>query len=67
MKQGVAQLVEHPTLNFSSGHDLTVGEFKPHVRLCADRVESAWDPLFLPLPHLRALSVSVVLPLSQNK
>ena len=27
----VAQLVKHPTLDFSSGHDLTVHEFKPHV------------------------------------
>ena len=32
----VAQFVERPTLNFSSGHDLTVGEFEPCVRLCAD-------------------------------
>ena len=29
-----AQSVEHPTLDFGSGHDLAVGEFKPHVRLC---------------------------------
>ena len=27
----VAQLVEHLTLDFGSGHDLTVCEFKPHV------------------------------------
>ena len=26
--------------DFSSGHDLTVGEFKPHVWLCADPSES---------------------------
>ena len=32
----VAQLVECPTLDFGSGHDLTVHEFEPHVGLCAD-------------------------------
>ena len=25
--------------DFSSGHDLTVGEFEPHVGLCADSSE----------------------------
>ena len=25
----VAQVVKHPTLDFSSGHDLTVREFEP--------------------------------------
>ena len=39
----VAQLVEHPTLGFSSRHDLMVEEFKPHVELCADSTEPAWD------------------------
>ena len=29
----VAQLVKHPTLDFSSGHDLTVCETEPHVGL----------------------------------
>ena len=28
-----AQSVKRPTLGFGSGHDLTVHEFKPHVRL----------------------------------
>ena len=32
----VAQLVRHLTCGFGSGHDLTVHEFKPHIRLCAD-------------------------------
>ena len=32
----VAQLVEHLTLDFGSGHDLMVHEFEPCVRLCAD-------------------------------
>ena len=29
----VAQSVEHPTLGFGSGHDLTIREFEPHIRL----------------------------------
>ena len=32
----VAQSVKHPTLDFGSGHDLTVTEFEPHIGLCAD-------------------------------
>ena len=43
----IAQLVRHPTIDFSSGHELTVREFQPHVGLCADSVESAWDSLSL--------------------
>ena len=31
----MAQSVKRSTLDFSSGHDLVVREFKPHVRLCA--------------------------------
>ena len=38
----VAQLVKHPTLGFGSGHDLTVHEFKPHIRFCTDGMEPAW-------------------------
>ena len=41
----MAQLVEHLTLGFGSGHDLTVRGFEPHVGLCADSVEPAWDSL----------------------
>ena len=43
----VAQSVKHPTLGFSSGHDLTVCGFELHVGLCADRAESASAPLSL--------------------
>ena len=32
----VAQSVKHLTLDFSSGHDLTVREFKPRAGLCTD-------------------------------
>ena len=42
----VTQSVECPTLDFSSGHDLTVGEIKPPViGLCSESVQPAWDSL----------------------
>ena len=37
----VAQSVKHPTPDFSSGHDLTVHEIKPRIRLSAVSVEPA--------------------------
>ena len=43
----VAQSVKHPTLDFGSGHDFTIRGFKPHIGLCADTVEPAWDSLSL--------------------
>ena len=59
----MAQLGERPTLDFCSGHDLMVGEFESHIRLCADGVEPAWDslspPLSLPLPHSLSLSFKI--------
>ena len=39
----VAQSVNHPTVDFSSDHDLMVHEFEPRVRLRADSMEPAWD------------------------
>ena len=41
----VAQPVEHPTLDFGSGHDLIVHKFEPQVELCTDSVKPAWDSL----------------------
>ena len=35
----MAQLVKHLTLDFGSGHDLTVHEFRPCVGLCANSSE----------------------------
>ena len=35
----MAQSVKHLTLGFSSGHDLTVSDFEPHVGLCAGSAE----------------------------
>ena len=52
----VAHLVKCPTTDFGSGRDLTVCEFQPHIRLCANSLEPAWDclsPSFLPLPLLK--------------
>ena len=48
----MAQSVRHLTLDFGSGHDLTVHEIEPRVGLCIDRTEPAWNPLSLPLPLL---------------
>ena len=52
----VAQSVKHPTLDFGSGHDLTVCEFEPHVGLCTDNVQS--------LLGILSLSFSLSLPIS---
>ena len=41
----MAQLVKHPTLDLSSGHDLTVSGIESHVGLCVDSAEPAWDSL----------------------
>ena len=41
----VTQLVKHPILDFGSGHELTVRETEPHIRLCGDSAEPAWDSL----------------------
>ena len=45
----VAQSFKHLTLDFSSGLDLTVCRFEPHIGLCTDHVEPAWDS---PSPYL---------------
>ena len=48
----VAQSVKHPTLGLGLGQDLTVCEFEPHIGLCADGAEPAWNsvsPSDLPL------------------
>ena len=49
----MVQSVEPPALAFSSGHDLMVRGFEPHVWLCADGTEGtepAWNSLSLSLP-----------------
>ena len=54
-----AQLTEGPTLDFSSGHDLTVREFESRVGLCADSSEPAWGSFPLSLPLSLSLSLSL--------
>ena len=56
----VAQLVEHLTLGFGSGHDLTVHEIEPHVRLCQQRGACRGSLSAPPSP-------SLFLPLSLSK
>ena len=51
----MAQSVERLTLDFGSGHDLTVFGFEPHVGLCADSTGPAWDSL----PPSLSLSLSL--------
>ena len=41
----MAQSVKCLTLDFGSGYDLTVCEFEPHMGLCTDSMEPAWDSL----------------------
>ena len=57
----VAPSVKRPTLDFGSGHDLMVCGFEPHVGLCADSTEPAWDALS------PSLSAPPLLPRSSSK
>ena len=57
----MAESVEHPTLDFGSGHDLTGCEFKSRIGFCTDSVEPAWDSLSMPISHLCGLSLSLSL------
>ena len=57
----MAQLVKCLTLDFGSGHDLTVGETEPHVGFCTDSTEPVADSLSA--PPLLVLTLS--LPLSK--
>ena len=60
----VAQSAEHLTLDFGSGHDLTVRGIEPHVKLYAGGVELDWDSVHLSLPFT-LLSLSLSLSLSK--
>ena len=59
----VARLVEHPTLDFGSGRDLTVHGLEPLSGLCAISAEPAWDSLSVPLslflPNLGSLPLKI--------
>ena len=65
----VAQSVKRLTLDFGSGHDLTVCEFEPCIGLCADSAEPGWDSLSPSLsgPPLLVLVFSLYLSLSPPK
>ena len=63
----MAQLVKHLALDFSSGHDLTVCKIEPHVWLCADSEEPAWDSLSLSTPPLLVLSLSLSFKLNKQQ
>ena len=55
----VAQSVERLTLDFGSGHDLTVHGVEPCVRLGADISEPAWDSLSASPPLVLSLSPKI--------
>ena len=59
----VAQSVKHPTLGLGLGHDLTVHEFEPCIKLQAASAEPAWDSL----SPLSAPCQPCSLSFSQNK
>ena len=62
----MAQLVKWPTLDFGSGHDLTLCETEPQIGLSTDSTEPAWDSFSpLSLPSLSPLVIS--LSFSQSK
>ena len=61
----VAQSLKHLTLGFSSGHDLMVHEFEPHIGFCADSVEPAWDSLSPSLCPSPTCTVSVSLKINK--
>ena len=58
---GGAQLVKRSTLDFNSGHDLTVREFEPHIRVCDESAETAWDCLSTSLSAPLLLAHSLAL------
>ena len=62
----MAQSVEYLTLHFGAGHHLMVHEIKPHMGLCTDSTEPAWDSLSPYLCVPSPSSLTCMLPLSQN-
>ena len=60
-----AQSVKCLTLDFSSGHDITVHGFEPCPGLYADGTEPTWDPLSLSLCPSPAYALSLSLSLSK--
>lgn len=54
----VVQLIECPTLDLHSGHDLSVHGIESHIRLCADN-GSLLGILSAPSPLLLSLSLKI--------
>ena len=50
----------------SSGHDLTVCGIEPHVGMCTESVEPAWDPLSPSFPASLPCTCAFFLSLSLN-
>ena len=63
----MAWSAKHPTLDFSSGHDLTVREFEPRIRLCANNAEPARDSLSPSLSDPPLLALCISLKINENK
>ena len=63
----VAQSAMHLTLDFYSGHDLSVHEIKPHIGLCTDSRMPVWDCLSSTLSAPPLLSISLIVSLKINK
>ena len=59
--------VRHPTLDFSSGHDLTVLELEPHVGLCTVSARSLLRILSPSLSVPTSLMLSLSFSLKINK
>ena len=60
----MARSVERPTLDFSSGHDLTVRELESCIALCVNSAEPVWDSLSpslsAPAPLVFSLSLKKI-------
>ena len=63
----MAQSVKLSTLDFGSGHDLTVHEIEPHIGLRADSTEPAWDSLSPSLSSPPLMTHTCSLARSQKK
>ena len=66
----MAHSVKHPTLNLGSGHDLTVRGFEPHIGLCTEGGDPAWNSLSSLYSYptcARSLSLSLSLIKLKNK
>ena len=65
----MAQSVKCLTLDYGSCHDLMVCRIEPHIGLCADSEESAWDSLSpsFSAPPLCTCSLALSLSLKINR